>query len=60
MCTTPQCVGDGMPNCHGHEHVFEEGGATQAAAVATCPQVLMCMVGLVGVTALYSCVACHI
>jgi hypothetical protein len=30
-----------------HEHVFEEGGATWAAAVATCAQVLMRVVGLV-------------
>jgi hypothetical protein len=40
------------------EHVFEEGGATWAAVVATCAQVLMCVVGLGGVTALCSCVAC--
>jgi hypothetical protein len=38
--------------------VFEEGGATWAAAVATCAQVLMHVVGLVGVMALHSCVAC--
>ncbi len=40
------------------EPVFEEGGATQAAAVATCAQVLMRVVGLVGGTALCSCDAC--
>ncbi len=37
-----------------HEHVFKEGGATRAAAVATCAQVCMCVVGLVGGTALRS------
>jgi hypothetical protein len=36
------------------ERVFEEGGATQAAAVATCAQVLMRVVGLIVVTALRS------
>jgi hypothetical protein len=36
------------------ERVFEERGATWAAAVATCAQVFMCVVGLVGVTALRS------
>jgi hypothetical protein len=36
------------------EHVFEEDGATQAAAVATCARVLMHVVGLVGGTALRS------
>jgi hypothetical protein len=49
-----------MPNCCVHERVFKEGGATQAAAVATCAQVLMCVVGLVGVMALCSCVACRL
>jgi hypothetical protein len=38
-----------------HEHMFEEGGVTRAAAVATCAQVLMRVVGLDGVTALHSC-----
>jgi hypothetical protein len=41
-----------------HEGVFVEGGATWAAAVATCALVLICVVGLVGVTALRSCDAC--
>ncbi len=36
------------------ERVFEEGGATWAAAVATCAQVLMHVVGLAGGTALRS------
>jgi hypothetical protein len=36
------------------EHVFKEGGATWAAAVATCAQVLMHMVGLVCGTPLRS------
>jgi hypothetical protein len=40
------------------ERVFDEGGATQAAAVATCAQVLIRVVGLVGVMALRSCDAC--
>jgi hypothetical protein len=40
------------------ERVFEEGGATWATAVATCAQVLMRVVGLVGGTALCSCDAC--
>jgi hypothetical protein len=40
------------------ERIFEEGGATQAAAVATCAQSLMRVVELVGVTALHSPVAC--
>jgi hypothetical protein len=40
------------------EHVFEEGGATRAAAVATCTQVLMGVFGLGGVMALHSCAAC--
>ncbi len=35
-----------MPECCMQERVFEEGGATQAAAVATCAQVLMRVVGL--------------
>jgi hypothetical protein len=38
-----------------HERVFEERGATWAAAVATCAQVLMHVVGLGRVTALRSC-----
>jgi hypothetical protein len=37
-----------------HEHVFKEGCVTWAAAVATCAQVLMHVVGLVGVMALRS------
>ncbi len=37
-----------------HERVFEEGGATWAAAVATCAQVLLRVVGLVGGMALRS------
>jgi hypothetical protein len=41
-----------------HERVFEEGGAACAAAVATCAQVLMLAIGLVGGTALCSCDAC--
>jgi hypothetical protein len=44
-----------MPNFCVLERVFEEGGATWAATVATCTQVLMHVVGLVGVTALRSC-----
>jgi hypothetical protein len=36
------------------EHVFEEGGATWAAVVATCALVLMRVVGLVGGMALHS------
>jgi hypothetical protein len=36
------------------ERVFEEGGAACAAAVATCAQVLMHVVGLVGEMALHS------
>jgi hypothetical protein len=40
------------------ECVFEEGGATWAAAVATCAQVLMRVVGLIGVMALCSCDSC--
>jgi hypothetical protein len=31
-----QRVGGGTPDCRIGECVFEEGGATQAAAVATC------------------------
>jgi hypothetical protein len=42
------------------EHVFKEGGATWAAAVATCAQVFMRVVGLVGRTALCSRDACHL
>jgi hypothetical protein len=30
------------------ECMFAEGGVARAAAVATCAQVLMCVVGLVG------------
>ncbi len=37
-----------------HERVFKEGGATRAAAVATCAQVLMRVVGLIVVMALRS------
>jgi hypothetical protein len=44
-----------MPECCMHECVFAEGGAACAAAVATCAQVLMRVVGLVGGTALRSC-----
>ncbi len=40
------------------ERVFKEGGATWAAAVATCAQVLMRVVGLVGGMALRSRDAC--
>jgi hypothetical protein len=47
-----------MPECCLGERVFEEGGAIWAAAVATCAQVLMRVVGLVGRTALHSCDAC--
>ncbi len=36
------------------ERVFKEGGATWAAAVATCAQVLMRVVGLIVVTTLHS------
>ncbi len=39
------------------ERVFEEGGATRAAAVATCARVLLRVVGLIVVTALRSCEA---
>jgi hypothetical protein len=46
-----------MPDCCMRERVFEEGGATQATAVATCAQVLMRVVGLIVVTALRSCEA---
>ncbi len=53
-----QRVGGGMSNCHVRECVFKEGGASWAAAVATCAQVLLRVVGLVGVTALHSRVAC--
>ncbi len=49
-----------MPNCCVRERVFKEGGATWAAAVATCARVLMRVVGLVGVMALRSHVACHL
>jgi hypothetical protein len=47
-----------MPECCMCEHMFEEGDATWAAAVATCAQVLMRAVGLVGEMALRSCDAC--
>ncbi len=40
------------------ERVFAEGGAAYAAAVATCAQVLMHVVGLVGGMALRSRDAC--
>jgi hypothetical protein len=43
-----------MSDCRVREHVFEEGGATWAAAVATCAQVLMCVVWLIVVMALCS------
>ncbi len=46
-----------MPDCCVPERVFEEGGATWAAAVATWAQILMCRVGLVGVAELQSCEA---
>ena len=39
------------------EHVFKEDGATWVAAVATCAQVLMRVVGVFVVTALRSCEA---
>jgi hypothetical protein len=51
-------VGGGTPNCCVPEGVFKEGGATWAAAVANCAHVLMCWVGMVGVMALHSHVAC--
>jgi hypothetical protein len=47
-----------MPECHIAEHVFKERGATRAAAVATCAQVLMHVVELVGGTALRNCDDC--
>ncbi len=56
-CSVAWLIGVGTPNCHVRERVFEEGGATWAAAVATCAQVLMCVVGLIVVTALRSCEA---
>jgi hypothetical protein len=40
------------------ERVFKEGGATRAAAVATCSPVLLHVVGLVGGMTLRSCDAC--
>ncbi len=49
-----------MPDCRVRECVFNDGGATWAAAVVTCAQVLICVVGLVGVMALGSRVACHL
>jgi hypothetical protein len=52
-----QRVGGGTPKCCMRECVFKKGGATWAAAVATCACVLMRVVGLVGVMALRSCVA---
>jgi hypothetical protein len=55
-----QRVGGGTLECCMREHVFEEGGAACAAAVATCAQVLMRVVGLVGGTTLRSCDACHL
>jgi hypothetical protein len=42
------------------ERVFKEGVTTWAAAVATCAQVLMCVVGLVSGMALRSCDACRL
>jgi hypothetical protein len=48
-----------MTECCMRECVFEEGGATQAAAVATCAQVLVCVARLVGGTALRSRDACR-
>jgi hypothetical protein len=30
-----QCDGGGTPDCCAYKHVFEEGGGTHAAAVAT-------------------------
>ncbi len=50
-----QRVGDGTPECPMRECVFEKGGATRAAAVATCAQVYMRVVGLVDGTAVRSC-----
>jgi hypothetical protein len=47
-----------MPECCMRERMFEDGGAACAAAVATCAQVLMHVVGLVGGTALRGCNAC--
>ncbi len=58
MVKPGQRVGGCTPGCRVHERVFKEGGATWAAAVATLAWVLMCRVGLVGVAALQSCVAC--
>jgi hypothetical protein len=49
-----------MPGCCVREHVYEEGGATRAAAVATCTQVLMHVVGPVGFTTLRCCIACRL
>jgi hypothetical protein len=42
-----------MPDCCMRKHVFEERGATWAAAVATCAQVLMRVVGLIVVMVLH-------
>jgi hypothetical protein len=41
-----------------HERMFKEGGVACAAAVASCAQVLMRVVGLVGGTVLRSRDAC--
>ena len=43
-----------------HEHMFKEGGVTSAAAVATCAQVLMRVVGLIVVVTLRSREARHL
>ncbi len=53
-----QGVGGNMPDCCVRVHVFKDKGVTWAAAVATCTQVLIRVVGLVGVTVLHSHVAC--
>ncbi len=47
-----------MPECCMREQVFKERGAACAAAVATCAQVFMHVVGLVDGMALHSCDAC--
>ncbi len=54
-----QHVGGGTPSCCECERVFEERGATWAAAVATCAQVRMWVVGLVDVKALRSCATAY-
>jgi hypothetical protein len=46
-----------MPECCMREHVFKEGGATRTATVATCAQVLLRVVRLVGVMALHRCLS---